>query len=38
MIARGVLHGRDEFEEIFELAEGGKPFEIYSQARLKRVR
>ena len=33
-----VVHGPDEFEEIFELAEAGKPFEQYSRARLKRVR
>jgi hypothetical protein len=33
-----VVHGPDEFEEIFELAEAGKPFELYSRARLKRVR
>jgi hypothetical protein len=25
------------FEEIFELAEGGKPFEVHSRARLIRV-
>jgi THAP4-like, heme-binding beta-barrel domain len=28
----------DEFEEVFELAEPGKPFELYSRARLKRVK
>ena len=33
-----VVHGPDEFEEVFELAEGGKPFELYSRARLKRVK
>jgi hypothetical protein len=33
-----VVHGPDEFEEIFELAESGKPFELYSRARLTRVR
>lgn len=33
-----VAHGADEFEEVFELAEPGKPFELYSRARLKRVR
>jgi hypothetical protein len=33
-----VVHGPDEFEEIFELAEPGKPFERYSRARLKRVK
>lgn len=32
-----VVHGRDEFEEVFELARGEKPFEVYSRARLKRV-
>ena len=31
-----VVHGPDE--EIFELAEAGSPFELYSRARLKRVR
>ena len=33
-----VLHGPDEFEEIFELAEPEKAFELYSRARLKRVK
>jgi hypothetical protein len=33
-----LVHGPDEFEEVFELAEGGKPFELYSRARLKRVK
>jgi hypothetical protein len=33
-----VVHGRDEFEEIFELAEAGKPFEIYSRAKLTRAK
>jgi hypothetical protein len=33
-----VAHGPDEFEEIFELAEAGKPFEVYSRARLSRVK
>jgi hypothetical protein len=32
-----VVHGADEFEEIFELSEASKPFELYSRARLKRV-
>lgn len=32
-----VVHGPDEIEEIFELAESGKPFEVYSRSRLKRV-
>ena len=31
-----VVNGPDEFEEIFELAEPGKPFVLYSRARLKR--
>lgn len=30
--------GPDEIEEVFELAEPGKPFEVYSRTRLKRVR
>jgi hypothetical protein len=30
--------GPDEFEETFELAQAGKPFEIYSRTTLKRVR
>jgi hypothetical protein len=33
-----IVHGPDEFEEVFELAEAGKPFEVYSRTRLKRVR
>lgn len=33
-----IVHGPDEFEEVFELAAPGKPFELYSQARLKRVK
>jgi hypothetical protein len=33
-----IVLGPDEFEEVFELSEPGKPFEIYSRARLKRVR
>ena len=28
----------EEFEEVFELSEAGKPFEIYSRARFKRVK
>jgi hypothetical protein len=32
-----TLHGRDELEEVFELAEPGKGFEVYSRSRLKRV-
>jgi hypothetical protein len=33
-----IVHGPDEFEEVFELAQAGKPFELYSRARLTRVR
>ena len=33
-----IVHGPDEFEEVFELSEAGKPFEVYSRARLKRVK
>jgi len=33
-----VLVGPDEFEEIFEIAEAGKEFEVYSRSRLKRVK
>jgi hypothetical protein len=33
-----VAHGPDEFEETFELAEAGKPFTVYSRARLTRVK
>jgi hypothetical protein len=33
-----VVHGPDELEEIFELAEPGKPFAVYSRARMKRIR
>ena len=33
-----VVHGPDAFEEIFELAEAGRPFEVYSRARLTRER
>ena len=33
-----VRRGPDEFEEVFELAEPGKSFEVYSRAILKRVR
>jgi hypothetical protein len=32
-----VVLSRDEFEEIFELAEPGTEFELYSRVRLKRV-
>jgi THAP4-like, heme-binding beta-barrel domain len=33
-----IVHGPDEFEEVFELAQARKDFELYSRARLKRVR
>lgn len=33
-----VIHGPDEVEEIFELAESGRPFEVYSHSRLERVK
>jgi quercetin dioxygenase-like cupin family protein len=33
-----LLHSADEFEEVFELAEPGKDFSMYSRARFKRVR
>ncbi|MGQ0733905.1 MAG: hypothetical protein ACT4QD_09645 [Acidobacteriota bacterium] len=31
-----VVHSQDEVEEVFELAESGKPFEVYSRTRLRR--
>ena len=33
-----VVLGPDEFEEAFELAPPGKPFELYSRTRLKRAK
>jgi hypothetical protein len=33
-----VIHGPDEFEEVFELAEAGKEFEVYSRSRFTRAR
>jgi hypothetical protein len=33
-----LVLGPDEFEEVFELAEPGKAFELYSRVHLKRVR
>lgn len=33
-----LFHGPDEIEEVFELAEAGKPFAIYSRTRLRRVK
>jgi hypothetical protein len=32
------MHGADELEEVFEIAEPGKPFAVYSRTRLTRVR
>jgi hypothetical protein len=32
-----VVLGPDEFEEVFELSEAGKPFEVYFRAHLNRV-
>jgi hypothetical protein len=37
-VKRMWFMGPDEFEEVFELAESGKPFELYSRARLRRTR
>jgi hypothetical protein len=31
-----IVHGPDEFEEVFELAQADKPFEVYSRTRLRR--
>jgi hypothetical protein len=33
-----IVHGPDAFEEVFELAEAGTAFALYSRARLARVR
>jgi len=33
-----VIAGPDAFEEIFEMAEPGKPFEVYSRSRFSRIR
>jgi hypothetical protein len=33
-----VVQGPDAFEEVFELAERGKPFAVYSRAQLRRAR
>jgi hypothetical protein len=32
-----VVHGPDEFEEIFEIAAPDRPFELYSRTRLRRI-
>lgn len=33
-----IVLGPDEFEEVFELAQADKPFEVYSRTRLRRIR
>ena len=33
-----IVHGPDEIEEVFELAEPGEAFELYSRTKLKRAR
>jgi nitrobindin-like protein len=33
-----LVLGPDQFEEVFEMAEPGKPFEVYSRSRFKRVK
>lgn len=33
-----LIHGPDDVEEVFEMSEAGKPFEVYSRARLKRLK
>ena len=33
-----LLHGPDDVEEVFEMAAAGKPFEVYSRTRLKRLK
>ena len=33
-----IVHSPDEIEEVFELAEPGKVFELYSRTKLKRAR
>jgi hypothetical protein len=33
-----IVLGADEFEEVFELADPGRDFEVYSRTRLRRVR
>jgi hypothetical protein len=34
----GTSEGQPEFEDVFELSAPGKPFEVYSRSRLKRVK
>ena len=33
-----LLHSPDEFEEVFEMAEPGKEFAVYSRTKLTRVK
>jgi hypothetical protein len=33
-----TFHGKDAFEEVFEIAEPGKPFAVYSHNHMRRVR
>ena len=33
-----LIHTADDIEEVFELAAAGKPFEVYSRTRLKRIK
>lgn len=33
-----IFHASDEVEEVFELAEAGRPFNVYSRVRLRRVK
>lgn len=33
-----VIHGPDDIEEVFEMAEPGKDFAVYSRTRLKRIK
>jgi hypothetical protein len=35
---RHVVQGPDEFEEVFELAEPGKDFEMYSRTKFTRMK
>jgi hypothetical protein len=35
---KGAIHEDEGFFGFFELAEAGKPFEVYSRTRLKRVK
>lgn len=33
-----LAHGPDAFDEVFEIAEPGKPFDVYSRARFTRIK